>query len=877
MKVSLLRKSTTILAALLFVPVFLYATHNRAGEITYKHISGNTYRITLTTYTYTPSAANETRDSLLINWGDDSQTYLPRKSIEYLPDDIQKNTYIGLHTFPGAGVYQIVMSDPNRNEGIKNIPESVTVIFSVKTILRIDPETGNNNTPVMLNPPIDKAAKGKLFIHNPNAYDPDGDSLSFKLATCLGFEGKPIGSYQYPEASTKLHVDSINGDFIWDTPINVGEYNVAIEVEEWRDGVKIGSIIRDMQIEVRESENKPPAIEDLRDFCITAGDTLEFSVKATDPEGDAITLSASGGPFQFPNSPAVFPKIQHKSPAIGTFKWITTCKHIRKQPYNILFRAEDNNSEVGLTDYENSMITVIAPAPQNLITSATDNSIKLQWDNYPCNNALGFKIYRRKKTYPFTPDSCETGIPADGNYTLVDSLPGSTNTSFTDDNKGVGLPQGYTYCYRIIAYFADHAESYTSNESCTELLRTSPIITKTSVSYTDTQKGAVHLEWMPPPTLNTTQYPPPYKYKIEKKNGLSWENFTETSETGNLTDTLYTDTLINTKDFPRAYRITLLFKKNGAWQPTGAPSSSASLFITGTPANRRITIDIQDNTPWTNEEYTLFRKPADELCTPNKTPYKKIQTSPQTLLNDTELENEKYYWYKIESKGSYDLDYIPKPLWNFSQEICISPQDTTPPCPVNLELNSNCDLFQNYLQWTIDTKCAPDIDNFIIFYSDTKNGELQPIDTITDNESMSYTHSPKQSLGACYVVTAQDSAGNYLPPSQLSKTCIDKCTYYELPNVFTPNKDGFNDVFKPLPFKFVEKIDMTIYNRWGNEVFKTEDPNINWDGKDQASGKPVSDGVYYYICDVYEKRLSGTEVRNISGFIRIFASKDSKD
>jgi hypothetical protein len=69
---------------------------------------------------------------------------------------------------------------------------------------------------------------------------------------------------------------------------------------------------------------------------------------------------------------------------------------------------------------------------------------------------------------------------------------------------------------------------------------------------------------------------------------------------------------------------------------------------------------------------------------------------------------------------------------------------------------------------------------------------------------------------------------------------------------------------------------MVIYNRWGNPVFKTTDPNINWDGIDLESGKLVSDGVYYYICDVYEKRLSGTEVRNIAGFIRIISNTGNK-
>lgn len=47
----------------------------------------------------------------------------------------------------------------------------------------------------------------------------------------------------------------------------------------------------------------------------------------------------------------------------------------------------------------------------------------------------------------------------------------------------------------------------------------------------------------------------------------------------------------------------------------------------------------------------------------------------------------------------------------------------------------------------------------------------------------------------------------------------------------------------------------------GNLVFETNDPDINWDGKNINSGKPVPDGVYFYLCEVYEWRLEGLTSR----------------
>ena len=175
-----------------------------------------------------------------------------------LPNFYRRNIYKIIHTYPGPGVYRIVVQDPNRNAGVKNIPNSVNVVFSISTILTVNPAMGRDNTPVLLNPPYDKAAFGYVFIHNPAAFDPDGDSLSYKLTVCTRDDGKPIEDYTLPPATHSIRVDSISGDLIWDTPADTGKFNVAMEIQEWRNGKKIGIVERDMQIEVYNTKNKPP-------------------------------------------------------------------------------------------------------------------------------------------------------------------------------------------------------------------------------------------------------------------------------------------------------------------------------------------------------------------------------------------------------------------------------------------------------------------------------------------------------------------------------------------------------------------------------------------------------------------------------------------
>lgn len=65
-----------------------------------------------------------------------------------------------------------------------------------------------------------------------------------------------------------------------------------------------------------------------------------------------------------------------------------------------------------------------------------------------------------------------------------------------------------------------------------------------------------------------------------------------------------------------------------------------------------------------------------------------------------------------------------------------------------------------------------------------------------------------------------------------------------IPNVFTPNGDGANDVFF-ITSSGLSEYNLTILNRWGNTVFESEDPAEAWDGK--SNGEPCTDGTYFYL------------------------------
>lgn len=849
------------------IPYQLFATHQRAAEITYRHIDGLTYEITLISYTFTLSPANAFRDYLIINWGDNSISEIPRVEIIELPNDISFNKYIGRHTFPGPSTYVISCEDPNRNGGILNIPNSINVPLFIYSELVINPFIGGyNNSPVLLLPPIDNACVEQPFYHNPGAFDPDGDSLSYKLVNCYGAQGFPIPGYTLPPATKSITLDSITGDFYWDSPPQQGEYNIAILIEEWRDGVKIGSVLRDMQIIVIACNNLPPVINPLQDTCVEAEEPLTFYVSASDPDNNIITLTGTGGPFLMTPKAFINP-----DPAVDTgfvstrFRWNTTCDHIRLRTYQVFFKAKDNSHPVNLVDIKSMNILVVGPAPENLTATPLGNSITLNWDNYPCNQAAGYLIYRNDDSTGFIHDYCETGVPGYLGYQLIDKLTDINQLTYLDDNNGQGLFQGIKYCYMIVAYYPDKAEGYASNEACATLRKDVPVITHASIRKTSTTVGSTFVGWSKPTDIDTLIAPGPYKYLISMARSDQPGLFTVIDSLPELNDTTFLDTLRNTQTFYFIYRIDMYNDTPGQRFLIGSSNLAATMFLSIEPTDKKLRLSWNVHVPWINSVYTIYRVYDDG----NEPDSVGQSTIPQFTAEG--LKNGITYCFDIKSTGSYSASGFIHPILNRSQINCGIPEDNVPPCPPVLTIVTACDQSVNKLTWSnprYDT-CTQDIVKYYIYFAPDSGQPLQIIDTLFGSQDTTYEHAPYQSIVGCYAVMAVDSVGNHSGLSNQICINVDACPLYRLPKVFTPNGDGINDFFVPFDYTSVESINLNMFDRWGRKVFETHDPRVLWDGKDKMTNQPCSDGVYFYVCDIYEITLTGTIKRSLHGSVTI--------
>lgn len=882
-----------------------WATHIRAGEIIAERISTQTltYKITVVGYT-------DTRSTVVfgpgeIDFGDGRTEVLNTESdfntTESLGDNIEKNIFVITHTYQGPGNYTIRFMEFNRNANTLNMDQSVDTPFYIETMISIDPFLGVNNSPILTIAPVDNGAVNQTYIHNPGAYDPDGDSLAYVLDVPKQAFQREVNNYRSPatgefsftrqDGTTPpfLELDPVTGDLIWDAPGIAGQYNVAFRIEEWRqvagEWVRIGYVLRDMQIIIENTDNRRPELIMPEDICVEAGTNISEIFQGVDPDGDRIMIEVFGDPIEITSSPASYnpESVFQNSPGIVNFEWQTICNHVRARNYQVRVRIRDQ-PETGpsLVDIQTWNITVVAPPPVPYnIEQQQGRSAELEWDPYVCSNtADAMQVWRRINSDPYEPDSCETGIRP--GYELVGTT-AMDEISFTDTNDGMGLSPGNTYCYRLVAGFPAprSGESYVSEEICITVDVDVPIITNVSVENTDSESGEMLVRWTPPYDIDTELYPGPYSYELIRNQGFMGQS--NTSSLITTTDTVFTDTDLNTENLVYNYKVILISEG----EKIDTSSIASSVRVDPTIINEAIELSWSFNVPWNNEvasfPHLVYRNRTDPGAndTENFSLIAEVDVTQDGFVylddgshNGVPLDTEKEYCYYIITNGNYNLDILTYPLANKSQIVCARPDDDRLPCPPVLTYEGpeceafladkpcNFSDFYHDLSWEPDFSgdCDTELNGYRIYFSET--GEEGTFNLVS-NVSVINTETRIDGLlelKGCYYITAIDRSGNESDPSNI--VCVDNCPNYELPNVFTPDGDNINETFQAFdnPYdkcpRFVEAVDINIYNRWGvlvhqyNSTLAAENNiYINWDGRD-TEGNALPAGTYYYEATV---------------------------
>lgn len=875
------------------VGVFADATHYIGGYIYYRHLYGYTYEIVV--HTCTKHSSHEAdEDFVHADMGDGTVDTLWRRTKTEIPaHNLIISLYVDTHTYAGPFTYWIIMEDPNRDSGVLNITNSVNVPIYLQSMLGIfDPQAvGPNNSPVMLDECQVRAVVNQPFYFMPVAYDPDGDSLVFYLTESKTIGGFPAPGYVFPDqvspANDTFTINHSTGLVSWLTPKIPGLYNFGIVIEEYRNGLKVGTVLRDVRIIVTESPNRAPRVSASTDYtCVRVGDTLRIPFQITDPNGDPLDAWLTGELAVQTPAPQVVLTSSRPDSLAGYIEWVPECGHVRSLPYMLILRASDNPSDSAkLTAYHAIKVKVIGP-PDSLWGTVSQQKATLQWlSPYICDGKepfWGFEVWRRPAPNPFIPAYCQTGLDGYGYTRIADNIRAYT---YIDSP----LTPGIIYCYRILPeyyegrlpFVSGWVEGVASNEVCLMAPATIPVLINVSVEKTHNDSGVIFVRWIrPDPTeLDTVANPPPYRVVVERASGLSpaggWTPVFDRSfpSFSAMTDTFFYDSLLNTASTPYSYRI--IFYSSGNNLGTGVPASS--VWLEALPGDATVTLRWQFNVPWYNYRYTIYRK------LPSSPTFDSLTTVYTTTYTDTALTNGREYCYVVRpATGGYTAPGYPVRLDNNSQIVCAIPTDTTPPCQPHLRVHTACELLPvelawsdslltNRIEWQFpDSKCASDAHHSYLLYKPTLTTEQwDTLAVFAGAPNSFFNHTLNGTLAGCYTMVVKDSFGNWSPLTQTA--CVDNCPLYRLPNTFTPNGDGYNDLFIPyLPYRFVAWVDFRVFDRWGTLVYQTTNPMLLWDGTDQSSGKKVTPGTYYYTCRVFVRSVKGTVPgTDLHGFIYV--------
>lgn len=249
-----------------------------------------------------------------------------------------------------------------------------------------------------------------------------------------------------------------------------------------------------------------------------------------------------------------------------------------------------------------------------------------------------------------------------------------------------------------------------------------------------------------------------------------------------------------------------------------------------------ISNNIQINDPSTNKPSVIISASADSICAGTKVTFN------ATPVNA--IANPVYQW-TVNNKivGDHSATFSSNNLLNGDQVSC--QLTITNPC-ISLNVTSNIlsmkvnsPLIQITPQDTLISAGA-DLQLNGTISDDVDSFQWTPADQLVNPTSLSPTTIPLMD-NTTYTLTAASDDGCVASKSVIVK--ILRAFY--MPNAFTPNGDGKNDVFRIPPGVSLKLQEFSIYNQWGAKVFSTENSNKGWNGTIRGEQQPT--GVYVYI------------------------------
>lgn len=319
-----------------------FASHLMGAEITYVHVGGNDYEVTLIVYGDCSGIAVGTTQTVTFESASCGQNFgfsipfiqtidvsqvCPGQTTTCNSGTVpgtEQNVFRGIVTLTPCSDWIMHWNSGSRNPAITNLLNASSTNLYIQNTLNNIIGT-NNNSPQFFNMPTPYLCANNLAIYSHAASDPDGDSLYYTLAQPLNTPGPPGTPIPYnagysllqPVITTAgLTLDQTTGEMCF-TPSQAQVVVISVIIEEFRNGILIGTQIREMQVVIDGActnsnpttgvaascggaatltitQQGPTVIQtDANSVVMCPNDNVCFEVNFSDPDGDNITLSSN--------------------------------------------------------------------------------------------------------------------------------------------------------------------------------------------------------------------------------------------------------------------------------------------------------------------------------------------------------------------------------------------------------------------------------------------------------------------------------------------------------------------------------------------------------------------------------------------------------
>jgi hypothetical protein len=397
-----MKKNVIFLWLIIFLLALdVQATHIIGGEITYNRQANNSYCFQIKLYTDPTSPADSPTLDLFL--GDGGSILVQRTSRVVISPFATISVYETCHTYTNSGSYRVSITEANRQGNSTNLGNSVNQGFFLESFVLVNNATIINYSPEFIAEPIFQAIVKKNFRYNLTAYDKEGDSLSYALITPRINASQNASPYFIPD---DFKINPISGEISWN-PEQVGRYNFAILVSKWRNGIRLGYVIREISIIVidRISGGRLAKIEDSNvdlsnpnGVRIEPGQTVQWRVIL---DAVASSINQLFGASEIINNQIV--TYGGSNPINGNFVWQPEARHVRRMPYLVVFRTIVDNVSLDKT----ILLYVGSPVlnPDEIVAANDESEYKQKIKVFP--NPVNDKI---KFKFDFSPQNLQLTI-----------------------------------------------------------------------------------------------------------------------------------------------------------------------------------------------------------------------------------------------------------------------------------------------------------------------------------------------------------------------------------------------------------------------------------------------------------------------------------